>query len=104
EYWKKRDNVCGTTAWRCKEHRRLNCKATIITSGNRITGERQPDHTHSGNVATSLARKAVGDMKVKMGELMATPSSSQAAVSSALDGHVLMALPSRPRLTRTLQR
>jgi len=39
-----------------------------------------------------------------MGELMATPSSSQAAVSSALDGHVLMVLPSRPRLTRTLQR
>lgn len=104
EYWKKKSNVCGTMSWRCKEYRRLNCRATIITSGKRVTGERQPDHTHQGNIATSLARIAVGQMKETMTQLMATPSSSQAAVSSTLDDHVLMALPRKSLLNRTMQR
>ena len=39
-----------------------------------------------------------------MAKLMATPSSSQAAVSSALDDHVLMALPRKSLLNRTMQR
>ena len=43
-------------------------------------------------------------MKEKMAELMATPSSSQAAVSSSLDDHVLMALPRKALLNRTMQR
>ena len=43
-------------------------------------------------------------MKDMMGALMATPSSSQASVSATLDDHVLMALPKRSLLTRTLQR
>ena len=51
-----------------------------------------------------MARKAVAEMKETMGALMATPSSSQASVSAALDDHVLMALPKRSLLTRTLQR
>src|SRR6476469_6756484 len=104
EYWKKKTNVCGTISWRCKEYRRLKCRATIITSGKRVTGERQPDHMHQGNNATSLARKAVGEKKEKMAELMATPSSSQAAVSSSLDDHVLMALPRKSILNCTMQR
>lgn len=104
EYWKKRDNVCGTTAWRCKEHQRLCCRATITTSGKRVTSERQPDHNHEGNMATALSRKAVSEMKTKMAEVMATPRSSQAAVSASLDDNVLMALPKRALLNRTMQR
>jgi hypothetical protein len=104
EYWRERDNVCGTTSWRCRNWKRLNCKARVVTSGVRVVGERQPDHTHAGNNATALARAAVGKMKENMSELTATPSSSQSAVSTTVTDEVLMALPRRSLLTRTLQR
>lgn len=82
----------------------MQCKARLITSGNRIVSDRQPDHTHSGNVATALGRKAVGEMKTKMSDMNATSSTSQASVVAALDNDVLMALPKRKTLARTLQR
>lgn len=104
EYWKERENVNGTTTWRCIRHQRLSCKARVVTGHGRVVGVRQPDHNHDGNISTSLARKAVGEMKKNMEETTATPSSSQAAVTSTLDGHVLMALPARSVITRTLQR
>src|SRR6185436_19422468 len=104
EYVKECENVCGTTAWRCRFNKKFKCKARVVTDDSRIVCEKQPEHTHSGNVATSMARKAVGEMKETMGALMATPSSSQASVSAVLDNHVLMALPKRSLLTRTLQR
>ena len=83
----------------------MQCKARLITSGNHIVSNRQPgEHTHSGNVATALARKAVGEMKTKMNEMNATSSSSHASVVATLDNDVLMALPKRKTLARTLQR
>jgi hypothetical protein len=51
EYWKERENVCGTTSWRCRQFQRLQCKARVVTSGTRVVEEKQPDHTHAGNVA-----------------------------------------------------
>ena len=104
EYWRERENVCGTTSWRCRQYRTLRCRARLTTSGLKIVSESQPDHTHSGNLSSALARRAVGDMKEHMDGLMATPSSSQATVSSALSDDVLMALPRRSVVTRTLQR
>jgi len=82
----------------------MQCKARLITFGNRIVSNRQPEHTHSGNVATALARKAVGDMKTKINEMNTTSSSSQASVVATLDNDVLMALPKRKTVARTLQR
>jgi len=82
----------------------MQCKARLITSGNRIVSNRQSEHTHSLNVATALARKAVGEMKTKMNEMNATSSSSQASVLATLDNDVLMALPKRKTVARTLQR
>lgn len=73
-------------------------------SDGRVVADRQPDHTHDGNVAKALARKAVGDMKVNIGKLTATPSSSQATVATKLDDQVLMALPKRATINRALQR
>src|ERR1043165_7989197 len=104
EYWKECDNVCGTVSWRCCMNQRMKCKARLLTSGQRVVSERQPDHTHAGNGSTALARQAVGAMKEKMSELTATPSSSQTAVAATLENHVLMALPKRSTLTRTLQK
>jgi hypothetical protein len=66
--------------------------------------EKQSDHTHTGNVATALARKAVSGMMEKMNELTATPSTAQSAVAAGIEDHVLMALPRRSLVTRTLHR
>jgi len=59
----------------------MQCKARLITYGDRIVSKQQPEHTHSGNVATELARKAVGEMKTMMNKMNATSSSSQASVA-----------------------
>jgi len=104
EYWKKKENVSGTISWRCHQFQRLNCKATLVTSGNRVVSDRQPDHTHEGNPSKSMARTAVAVMKEVMTQPLATPSSSQAAVSAGLGDHILMALPNRSIVARTLQR
>jgi len=86
KYTKERDNHCGTTSWCCQKFQSMQCKARLITSGDRIVSNRQPEHTHSSNVATALARKAVGKMKTKMNEMNATSSSSQASIAAALQG------------------
>jgi len=46
----------------------MQCKARLITYGDRIVSNRQPERTHSGNVATSLACKAVGEDEVERDE------------------------------------
>ena len=35
EYIKERDNLCGTTSWHCQKYQSMQCKARLITSGNR---------------------------------------------------------------------
>ena len=103
EYLKERDNVCGTTSWRCRKYHNLKCKARVVTSsGLRIVSEKESEHNHSGNSSAARARKAIGEMKNKVQDMTATPSSSQVAVTVAND--VLMALPKRATLTRVLQR
>jgi hypothetical protein len=104
EYLKECNNVCGTTSWRCRMYQRMKCKARLVTSGNRVVSDRQPDYTHAGNVATALARKAVGAVKESMGNMNVMLSSSQASVAAGLDDHVLMALPKRATLSKALQR
>jgi len=104
EYVKECENVNGTVSWRCRFVKKFKCKARIVSLDDRVVADKQPEHTHGGNIATSLARKAVGEMKEAMGQLMATPSMSQASVSATLSDHVLMALPKRATLSRALQR
>jgi len=59
EYVKQRDNHCGTTSWRCQKYQSMQCKARLLTSGNRIVSNRQPEHTQqaTSNVATALGGK-----------------------------------------------
>lgn len=104
EYWRVRENSEGQTKWRCCKCETFHCRATLLTAGDVIIGKQSPDHTHNGNVATALARKAIGDMKKKMKETVATPSSSSGSVMAGLGPHVLMALPKRSSLNRVLRR
>lgn len=103
EYWKYRENLKGQVIWRCVKSQTMKCKATMRTQGDRVK-EMLYEHSHSGNVATALARKAVGEMRDKMTETIATPTSSQGEVMPSLDGHVLMALPKKASLSRILRR
>lgn len=104
EYVKEIENVRGAVSWRCRSNKSFKCKARLVTSGDRVVSNRQPDHNHSGNVASSLARKAIGEMKSKMTELRATPSAAQATVMQDLEDGVLMSLPTRRAVSLSLRR
>jgi FLYWCH zinc finger domain/MULE transposase domain len=104
EYWFEKQNGQGEKLWRCCKRQSFHCKAFIRTRGTSVVDKRCPEHTHQGNVAASLARKAVADMKVKMTETIATPSSSQAAVIVQIGPQVQMALPKRASVSRVLRR
>ena len=104
EYWRIRENAKGQTQWRCCKYESFQCKAKLLTCDDVVVGEQSPDHIHSGNISTSLARKAVGEMKKKMTETVATPSSSSGAIMADLYPHVLMGLPKRTSLNRVLRR
>jgi len=105
EYVKDCDNVCGTTSWRCRLYQQMKCEARLVTSGNRVVSNRQPEHTQTDNVAIALAREAVGEMKQAVGTMNVTSRSAhQTSVSAALSDDVLMALRKRPTLSKVLQR
>lgn len=104
EYVKVRENKNGDVYWRCKMYQSYKCKALLKTSEDRIVSNNDQEHTHQGNISTSLAHLAVARMKEKMGETSATPAAVIGIVSHQLDDHVLQALPKRATLTRSLQR
>jgi len=51
------------------------------TAGD-VQQSRQPDHTHTGNVATALARKSVGEMKQAVGTVNVASRSAQELTAS----------------------
>jgi hypothetical protein len=104
EFWEHKHNNQGQTFWRCIKHQVFKCKASVKTAGLVVIGNLNPEHTHTGNVANSLARQAIGKMKQHMTENIATPSASQGAVVVNLNGQVQMALPKRASLSRVLRR
>lgn len=104
EFVTERQNKNGSTSWRCSKYNRQRCKARLLTDGLKVIRDSQADHNHNGNGFNSKARVAVSQMKTRAEELTATPSSAQAAVIAGLDSNVLMALPVKRALAKTLQR
>lgn len=104
EYCKHRQTIEGQVVWRCRDARKLKCKANVVADGLKVVRRNNEEHNHEGNIATSLARKAVGAMKKKSAEVLAGPSAIQATVSATLAPNVLMALPKRASLHRQLRR
>jgi len=103
EFWKKHENGKGEMLWRCNKFQTLHCKAHLKTLGDRVISATN-DHTHEGNRASSLARKAVNEMKIKMNESLSTPGAAQSVVMRDLSDNVLMALPKRSVVGRSLRR
>ena len=44
EYVKECDNVCGTISWRCRFNKMFKCKARLVTLGDRVIDDNQPEH------------------------------------------------------------
>lgn len=104
KYVRHRQNKNGTVIWRCSKYISFHCKARLTTCGCDVIKVQQPEHTHTGNGEAARAVTAVDGMKTKMGDIGATPSSSQASVAAGLSDDVLMALPKKASLARTLRR
>lgn len=104
EYVRDKNNVNGTISWRCCKYVSKKCKARIVTKDDQVVSGREPEHTHTGNVSTSLARKAVGEMKAALSQVDVTPHAAYAAVASTKPDDVLMALPKRTTIARCLRR
>lgn len=104
EFCKHRTTKEGETVWRCSMVRNLKCKASVVSNGKKVIRINKGDHNHEGNVEKSRARKAVGEMKVRMTETLAGSSATQGLVCSTLSDNVLMALPKKTSLSRVLRR
>lgn len=104
EYCKHRQTVEGHVVWRCRLARTLKCKANLLADGLKVVRQNNEEHNHEANIATALARKAVGEMKKKTTEVLAGPSAIQTSIAATLAPHILMALPKRLSLNRQLRR
>lgn len=103
EFWLKKKALNGNMNWRCTKHQSLNCPVTLVTAGNEII-KRLSTHNHECNREKAMAKNAVGKMKEKMTESTTTPGACQAAINVNLPPSVLMALPSKSTINRTLNR
>ena len=50
EYVKECDNVSGKISWRCRFNKKFKCKAHLVTLGDRVIDDKQPEHVHEGNI------------------------------------------------------
>ena len=48
EFWKHRDNANGKAKWLCCKQEVFHCKAQLVTEGDRVVGDQDPEHTHNG--------------------------------------------------------
>lgn len=103
EFWFRKELKCGSSVWRCTKFQSSKCKATIVAKDLLVVGSKEPMHTHEGNNSRSLARRAVGEMKQRLVDTLATPAATQASVLCTLPDHVLMALPKKATLSRALR-
>jgi hypothetical protein len=104
DFWKKNILPSGDIVWRCSKFMKFKCHATVVTRGEVVVRNREPEHNHGGNVAKVLARNAVADMKRRVAESDTKPSSAIASTSTTLPESVMMALPKKSQLARTLRR
>jgi hypothetical protein len=103
KFWYHKVLKNDRVVWRCCKYRTLNCKATVVADGLHIEGNKNTQHTHDGNNSQAVTRKAVRDMKLRQTDSLATPSATRAAMCSHLADHVLMALPKKATLSRSLR-
>lgn len=104
EYWRHRVNQNGTIAWKCVKTVQFNCKGTLITKDQNAIGGNYQMHNHDGNVAVAFGRKAVAEMKQKVENIGTSTSMATSSVCTGLNDDILMALPKRLTIARSLQR
>lgn len=103
EFWLKKKALNGNMNWRCTKHQSLKCPVTLVTDSSEII-KQLSIHNHESNREKVMAKNAVGKMKERMNEATTTPGACQAAVIVDLPPSVLMALPGKSLINRTLNR
>ena len=103
EFWLVRCLKNGCSVWRCNKNVSCKCRARVIAKDLVVVGNKDPQHTHEGNNSHGLAKRAVGEMKRRLEDTLATPAATQAAVAPTLPNHVLTALPKKATLARALR-
>ena len=96
--------ISGHVVWRCSKFTSARCKATVVTNNERIVKNENPEHTHEANTSVVLAKRAVGEMKQRLVDNLAAPSATLATVTSNLPNHVLMTMPKKTVVARSLRR
>jgi len=104
EFWKKKSLISGSVVWRCVKYRSCKCKAYLVTKGDILAGSRQVEHSHENNVAKVIAKNSIARMKKEIDERNLTPAAALAVVAADLSGEVMMALPDKGLVKRTLRR
>lgn len=104
EFCKHRTTKEEFTVWRCSMSRKLKCKANVVSDGPKVVRVNNGEHNHEGCIAKYRAKAAVCKMKALTNATTGGPSAIQGAVSADLPDDVLMALPRKSTLTRTLRR
>lgn len=104
EYVKHREYEDGSIQWRCRFYQSIKCKATIKTFDVQIINENDPEHNHDINPDRIKARIAIQEMKINMRNNLVSPSNVIGSVLLGLQNPVLLHLPKRQSLKRTLQR
>jgi len=100
EFWYHKELKNGHVVWRCCKYRSCKCKAMVVARELAVMGNKEPLHTHEGNNNRNLARRAVGQMKQRLADTLATPAIVNASVASTLSEDVLMGLTKKATLTR----
>ena len=64
----------GCFVWCCCKRQACKCKAMVISRDLVVVGNKDPSHSHEGNNSRGLARRALGEMKQRVQDTLATPS------------------------------
>ena len=99
----KADKCCRSNAMVLHQTRDVQMSSSFSISRKACCRKSFAGNTHEGNVATAVASQAVGFMKSKMTETVATSSAAQGSVAATLAPAVLVALPKRATLSRALR-
>ncbi|KAK6985997.1 CDD deaminase [Biomphalaria glabrata] len=103
EFWLKKKALNGNMNWRCSKYQTHKCPVTLVTAQDDVINQ-SSTHNHECNRDKAIAKNAVEKMKKKMSETTTTPGACQANVIIDLPPFVLMALPRKSVISRTLRR
>ncbi|KAK6975812.1 hypothetical protein BgiMline_022196 [Biomphalaria glabrata] len=101
EFWLKKV-LNRNMNWRCSKYQTHKCPVTLVTAQDDVINQ-SSTHNHECNRDKAIAKNAVEKIKEKMLETTTTLGACQANVIVNLPPSVLIALPRKSVISRTLR-